>query len=116
MDIKTGQETEVAVVMMDVYQEFNELSEKLRIMKFKSRVSDLCFSARGLYAGRLGALFECDTEFSPQKVQKNYAFEVPDVPTQSDYLEVRYSVSNDLGGCGLCRLGVSERAAYFNLL
>uniref|UniRef100_A0A3B3QW26 DNA polymerase n=1 Tax=Paramormyrops kingsleyae TaxID=1676925 RepID=A0A3B3QW26_9TELE len=62
MDIKTGKETEVAVGMTDVYQEFSELSEKLRIMKFKSR-----------------------------KVQKNYAFEVPDVPTQSEYLEVRYS-------------------------
>uniref|UniRef100_A0A673B0R8 DNA polymerase n=1 Tax=Sphaeramia orbicularis TaxID=375764 RepID=A0A673B0R8_9TELE len=50
------------VGMMDVYQEFNELSEKFKIMKFKSK-----------------------------KVEKNYAFEIPDVPTQSEYLEVRYS-------------------------
>lgn len=28
-----------------------------------------------------------------QKVEKNYAFEIPDVPTQCEYLEVRYSVS-----------------------
>ncbi|XP_048866083.1 LOW QUALITY PROTEIN: DNA polymerase alpha catalytic subunit [Brienomyrus brachyistius] len=62
MDVKTGKETEVAVGISDVYQEFSELTEKLRIMKFKSR-----------------------------KVLKNYAFEVPDVPTQSEYLEVRYS-------------------------
>ncbi|KAK2859391.1 hypothetical protein Q5P01_004011 [Channa striata] len=47
---------------MDVYQEFNELSEKFKIMKFKSK-----------------------------KVEKNYAFEIPDVPSQCEYLEVRYS-------------------------
>lgn len=28
-----------------------------------------------------------------QKVEKNYAFEIPDVPSQCEYLEVRYSVS-----------------------
>ena len=28
-----------------------------------------------------------------QKVEKSYAFEVPDIPTQCEYLEVRYSVS-----------------------
>lgn len=28
-----------------------------------------------------------------QKAVKNYAFEIPDVPAQSEYLEVRYSVS-----------------------
>lgn len=26
-------------------------------------------------------------------MERNYAFEIPDVPTQSEYLEVRYSVS-----------------------
>lgn len=26
-------------------------------------------------------------------MEKNYAFEIPDVPAKSDYLEVRYSVS-----------------------
>ncbi|KAM4605996.1 DNA polymerase alpha catalytic subunit [Polymixia lowei] len=59
---KTGEVSDTPVGMMDVYQEFNELSEKFRIMKFKSK-----------------------------KVEKNYAFEIPDVPTQSEYLEVRYS-------------------------
>lgn len=28
-----------------------------------------------------------------QTVEKNYAFEIPDVPEKSEYLEVRYSVS-----------------------
>lgn len=28
-----------------------------------------------------------------QAVEKNYAFEIPDVPEKSEYLEVRYSVS-----------------------
>lgn len=28
-----------------------------------------------------------------QPVEKNYAFEIPDVPEKSEYLEVRYSVS-----------------------
>ena len=28
-----------------------------------------------------------------QVVEKNYAFEIPDVPEKSEYLEVRYSVS-----------------------
>uniref|UniRef100_A0A3Q2FW74 DNA polymerase n=1 Tax=Cyprinodon variegatus TaxID=28743 RepID=A0A3Q2FW74_CYPVA len=59
---KTGEVSDTPVGMMDVYQEFNELSEKFKIMKFKSK-----------------------------KVEKNYAFEIPDVPSQCDYLEVRYS-------------------------
>ncbi|XP_056155811.1 DNA polymerase alpha catalytic subunit [Lampris incognitus] len=62
VDPKTGEVSDTPVGMMDVYQEFNELSEKFRIMKFKSK-----------------------------KVEKNYAFEIPDVPTQCEYLEVRYS-------------------------
>ncbi|XP_053344293.1 DNA polymerase alpha catalytic subunit isoform X2 [Clarias gariepinus] len=62
VNLATGEETDVPVGMMDVYQEFNSLSEKYRIMKFKSK-----------------------------KVEKNYAFEIPDVPTQCEYLEVRYS-------------------------
>ncbi|KAK7879394.1 hypothetical protein WMY93_030730 [Mugilogobius chulae] len=41
------------------------LSEKFKIMKFKSK-----------------------------KVEKNYAFEIPDVPTQCEYLEVRYSAEH----------------------
>ncbi|XP_017309249.1 DNA polymerase alpha catalytic subunit isoform X2 [Ictalurus punctatus] len=62
INLASGEETDVPVGMMDVYQEFNSLSEKYKIMKFKSK-----------------------------KVEKNYAFEIPDVPTQSEYLEVRYS-------------------------
>ncbi|XP_037549936.1 DNA polymerase alpha catalytic subunit-like [Nematolebias whitei] len=59
---KTGEVSDTPVSMMDVYQEFDQLSEKFRIMKFKSK-----------------------------KVERNYAFEIPDVPSQCDYLEVRYS-------------------------
>ncbi|XP_075936283.1 DNA polymerase alpha catalytic subunit [Anarhichas minor] len=62
VNTKTGEVTDTPVGLMDVYQEFNELSEKFRIMKFKSK-----------------------------KVEKSYAFEIPDVSTQSEYLEVRYS-------------------------
>lgn len=32
-------------------------------------------------------------EFKSRKVTKNYCFNLPDIPAQSDYLEVRYSVS-----------------------
>ncbi|XP_040922222.1 DNA polymerase alpha catalytic subunit [Toxotes jaculatrix] len=59
---KTKEVSDTPVGMMDVYQEFNELSEKFKIMKFKSK-----------------------------KVDKNYCFEIPDVPSQCEYLEVRYS-------------------------
>ncbi|XP_061483331.1 DNA polymerase alpha catalytic subunit isoform X3 [Rhineura floridana] len=62
IDISSGKETENPVNMMDIYQEFNDrIAEKYKIMKFKSK-----------------------------KVEKNYAFEIPDVPAKSDYLEVRY--------------------------
>ncbi|XP_041824817.1 DNA polymerase alpha catalytic subunit [Melanotaenia boesemani] len=59
---KTGEVSDMPVGLMDIYQEFSEVSEKFKIMKFKSK-----------------------------KVEKNYAFEIPDVPNQCDYLEVRYS-------------------------
>ncbi|XP_037135270.1 DNA polymerase alpha catalytic subunit [Syngnathus acus] len=59
---KTGEVSDTRVEMMDIYQEFSELSDKFKIMKFKSK-----------------------------KVEKNYAFEIPDVSTQSEYLEIRYS-------------------------
>lgn len=52
--------------MMDVYQEFNS-----------SVASDL-----GL------------KEFKSRKVTKNYCFNLPDIPAESDYLEVKYNVSN----------------------
>ncbi|KAF7661751.1 hypothetical protein LDENG_00253600 [Lucifuga dentata] len=59
---KTGEVSDTPVGMMDVYQEVSKLSENFKIMKFKSK-----------------------------NVEKNYAFEIPDVPTHSEYLEVRYS-------------------------
>lgn len=37
MNPKTGEVSDTPVGMMDVYQEFNELSEKFKIMKFKSK-------------------------------------------------------------------------------
>lgn len=62
VNLATSEEAEAPVGMMAVYQEFNSLSEKFKIMKFKSK-----------------------------PVNKNYAFEIPDIPSQSEYLEVRYS-------------------------
>uniref|UniRef100_A0A8C6P678 Polymerase (DNA directed), alpha 1 n=1 Tax=Nothobranchius furzeri TaxID=105023 RepID=A0A8C6P678_NOTFU len=64
-DPKSGKVSDTPVGMMEVYQEFSELLEKFKIMKFKSK-----------------------------PVQKNYAFEIPDVPSQCDYLEIRYSAEH----------------------
>ncbi|XP_075450380.1 DNA polymerase alpha catalytic subunit isoform X1 [Ascaphus truei] len=59
----SGKDTGVPVTMMNVYQEFNErIADKYKIMKFRSK-----------------------------KVERNYAFEIPDVPASSEYLEVRYT-------------------------
>lgn len=59
----TEKDTGVPVTMKDVYDEFDEkIAAKHKIMKFKSKI-----------------------------VEKNYAFEIPDVPEKSEYLEVRYS-------------------------
>ncbi|TRY69884.1 hypothetical protein DNTS_015347, partial [Danionella cerebrum] len=74
VNLATGEEKDNVVGMMDVYQEFSSLSEKFKIMKFKSK-----------------------------PVTKNYAFEIPDIPSQSEYLEVKYSaelpsLSPDLKG------------------
>jgi DNA polymerase alpha subunit A len=53
------------VTFIDLYQEFSDtVANKYRIMKYKS-----------------------------MKVEKEYAFELVDVPAQSEYLEVRYPVS-----------------------
>ncbi|KAM6151481.1 DNA polymerase alpha catalytic subunit [Rhynchocyon petersi] len=63
MDLNTGKDTGTPVKMKDVYDEFDEkIAAKYRLMKFKSKV-----------------------------LEKNYAFEIPDVPERSEYLEVRYS-------------------------
>lgn len=39
VNLATREESDIPVGMMDVYQEFNTLSEKFKIMKFKSKVS-----------------------------------------------------------------------------
>ncbi|XP_019480791.1 PREDICTED: DNA polymerase alpha catalytic subunit [Hipposideros armiger] len=63
IDLHTRKETGTPVTMKDVYDEFDEkIAAKYKIMKFKSKI-----------------------------VEKNYAFEIPDVPEKSEYLEVRYS-------------------------
>ncbi|KAM9204834.1 DNA polymerase alpha catalytic subunit [Mergus octosetaceus] len=63
IDLSSGKETETPVTIMSVFKEFNDcISPKYKIMKFKSK-----------------------------KVEKYYAFEIPDVPAKSEYLEVKYS-------------------------
>jgi DNA polymerase alpha subunit A len=47
---------------LDLFQEFSALSERYKILKFKS-----------------------------MQVTKNYAFDKPDVPVMAEYLEVRYA-------------------------
>ena len=46
MNLKTGDDTGESISMIDTYQEFNEkITEKYKIMKFKSMVStrSLCY-------------------------------------------------------------------------
>ncbi|KAM6288204.1 DNA polymerase alpha catalytic subunit isoform 2-T2 [Spheniscus humboldti] len=63
IDLSTGKEMETPVTIMSIFKEFNDcISPKYKIMKFKSK-----------------------------KVEKYYAFEIPDVPAKSEYLEVKYS-------------------------
>lgn len=86
--------------MMDVYQEFSELSEKFKVMKFKSKVGVCPFLSKlfyiifnVLFLSYLISLHPFFLLVLLQKVEKNYAFEIPDVPTQCDYLQIQYSVS-----------------------
>uniref|UniRef100_A0A8C6YI34 DNA polymerase n=1 Tax=Nothoprocta perdicaria TaxID=30464 RepID=A0A8C6YI34_NOTPE len=63
VDLSTGKVTETPVTLMSLFKEFNDcISPKHKIMKFKSK-----------------------------KVEKYYAFEIPDVPAKSEYLEIKYS-------------------------
>ncbi|XP_070539037.1 DNA polymerase alpha catalytic subunit-like [Ptychodera flava] len=63
IDLKSGEDTEEKVTMMDMYKEFNDkIAEKYKIMKFKS-----------------------------MKVTREYCFEKTDVPAESEYLEIRYA-------------------------
>ncbi|CAB3220978.1 unnamed protein product [Arctia plantaginis] len=65
LDPVTLEPTDQEVTMMDMYEEFNSsVASNLGLKEFKSR-----------------------------KVTKNYCFNLPDIPAQSDYLEVRYSAS-----------------------
>ncbi|XP_076323971.1 DNA polymerase alpha catalytic subunit isoform X2 [Tachypleus tridentatus] len=65
VDPKTKQDTGKAVVMKDVYLEFNDvIAEKYKINEFKTK-----------------------------KSVKSYAFGKCDVPDEAEYLEVRYSAS-----------------------
>lgn len=65
LDPVTLEPTDHEVAMMDMYEEFNTtVAAELALKEFKSR-----------------------------KVTKNYCFNLPDIPAQSDYLEVKYSVS-----------------------
>ncbi|XP_046970891.1 DNA polymerase alpha catalytic subunit [Vanessa cardui] len=65
LDPITLEPTDQEVTMMDVYQEFNSaVASELGLKNFKSK-----------------------------KVTKNYCFNLPDIPAQCDYLEVKYSAA-----------------------
>ncbi|XP_026485188.2 DNA polymerase alpha catalytic subunit [Vanessa tameamea] len=65
LDPITLEPTDQEVTMMDVYQEFNStVASEVGLKNFKSR-----------------------------KVTKNYCFNLPDIPAQCDYLEVKYSAA-----------------------
>ncbi|XP_061437934.1 DNA polymerase alpha catalytic subunit [Lethenteron reissneri] len=93
VDVKTGLAVDDAPISMkDVYEEFNSLADKFRIMKFKIR-----------------------------KVEKCYAFENKDVPVQSEYLEVKYlaqypAVPADLCGQTFSRVFGSSTSSLERLL
>lgn len=63
--MQTKTSTNEDVTMMDVYKEFTEkTAERYKILQIKSR-----------------------------KVERNYAFNIQDVPVTSEYLEIVYPVS-----------------------
>lgn len=65
VDLNTKTQTGVPVSIMDLYNEFNNsVAKKFKITQFKSK-----------------------------KVTKKYAFNLPDVPLSSEYLEVKYPAS-----------------------
>ncbi|XP_053601752.1 DNA polymerase alpha catalytic subunit [Plodia interpunctella] len=65
LDPVTLESTDQEVTMMDLYEEFNSsVASELGLKEFKSR-----------------------------KVTKNYCFNLPDIPAQCDYLEIKYSAS-----------------------
>ncbi|VVC98313.1 unnamed protein product [Leptidea sinapis] len=65
LDPITLEPTDEEVTIMDIYQEFNtKVASELGLKEFKSR-----------------------------KITKNYCFNIPNIPAQCDYLEVKYSAS-----------------------
>ncbi|XP_072033839.1 DNA polymerase alpha catalytic subunit-like [Amphiura filiformis] len=60
-NMKTKEELDEEVTMMDVYQEFDSIANKYKIMKYRSK-----------------------------KVTKHYCFEKDNIPAESEYLEIKY--------------------------
>ncbi|XP_052784839.1 DNA polymerase alpha catalytic subunit-like [Mya arenaria] len=93
MCLKTNTDTGFEVTLMEVYSEFSEkVVEKYKIGKFKTR-----------------------------KISKNYAFEIVDVPAESDYLEIRYdadgpTLPSDLKGETFSRVFGTNTSSLERLL
>jgi DNA polymerase alpha subunit A len=62
---ENGLDTDEDVTMKDIYEEFDQIRRKFNIKSFASKA-----------------------------VQRNYAFELPNIPSQSDYLKVLYPFSD----------------------
>ncbi|KAL0275791.1 UNVERIFIED_CONTAM: hypothetical protein PYX00_003535 [Menopon gallinae] len=92
-DMKTNTQTEEPITVLDVYQEFNQkIANSYKIMNFLSR-----------------------------KVVKKYAFELSDVPEESEYLEVKYpstgpKLQSDLSGETFSRVFGTNTSALELLL
>ncbi|XP_071798357.1 DNA polymerase alpha catalytic subunit-like [Asterias amurensis] len=92
VDIKTKQNTGQEVTMTDVYHEFDELTNKYKIMRYRSK-----------------------------KVTKQYCFEKEGVPAESEYLEVRYAADlpqlpSDLEGSTFSRVFGTNTSSLEQLL